>query len=647
VQWIIQQLINMNPNKLNDKYLFIQALSFYIYLGWVIFKLVVIFKFRSSTRKFFKKLQRDDKDIDHNLQIKMIDQINKYVIQQDEKSLRYFYPSEIFKSWKQYFNNFKANPQFYPDIYDYFSLSKISSHYSAKKFIDVLPVFFVSLGILGTFIGLTAGIKDLNPQGDSGELLSSINLLLNGMNVAFLTSIYGIIFSLIVQLINKLIYYPLISKCIYEIIQYYEEVLPSKEEGSILEELLRVQKEQMEDLKSFLSDELISQWMNGIKDAFNSTLSPHMEKTNAIIENLADKTAETQSERLNQMVNYFVHSLEDITGDQMRAFGETLNKTIQWHEKVYNEMNTLVSELNTSAAKQTEMVEKTTLLTAQMQDFGDQLANYQESFKDTVSELGEVADKNKDLQKETINLIETVVEERKLFTEHFSQQMNLLKENIQELIGQSELMKGLELEFKSFMQDFHETADLIKQVTVNNFELTKSLGEHTTKTLASNEQLNAIIEKLEDHINSYQHISENLNSIYNLITNERENYDQITTKQLESLKEYTDLMNATIQEIKQTIIGSMQQLNRTSEIFSDVNETLDGSMEAFANHMHQGLNRTFDQFDKQLSEAVSYLDRGVNYLRNLIEDMADGVSNLEQQMSRFNKILVEAAAQKE
>ena len=58
------------------------------------------------------------------------------------------------------------------------------------------------LGILGTFIGLSIGLQAFN-TGSAEKITNSIGPLMDGIKVAFHTSIYGMIFSLTFNLIFK------------------------------------------------------------------------------------------------------------------------------------------------------------------------------------------------------------------------------------------------------------------------------------------------------------------------------------------------------------------------------------------------------------------------------------------------------------
>lgn len=61
---------------------------------------------------------------------------------------------------------------------------------------------FLALGIFGTFLGLTLGLKDFDTSGQAA-IQSSIQTLLAGMGTAFLTSLWGMVCSIGFNVIEK------------------------------------------------------------------------------------------------------------------------------------------------------------------------------------------------------------------------------------------------------------------------------------------------------------------------------------------------------------------------------------------------------------------------------------------------------------
>ena len=68
---------------------------------------------------------------------------------------------------------------------------------------ELIPNLLTSLGILGTFMGLSRGLSSLN-FADSSELIRGIPDLLSGMRFAFGTSVAGISCSLVFNMLNRI-----------------------------------------------------------------------------------------------------------------------------------------------------------------------------------------------------------------------------------------------------------------------------------------------------------------------------------------------------------------------------------------------------------------------------------------------------------
>lgn len=77
----------------------------------------------------------------------------------------------------------------------YIALTDSSKFVVRKKWISQLPSVISTLGVLGTFLGITKGLMSF----DTSDLDTSIPLLLDGLKTAFFTSLVGMFGSLILN----------------------------------------------------------------------------------------------------------------------------------------------------------------------------------------------------------------------------------------------------------------------------------------------------------------------------------------------------------------------------------------------------------------------------------------------------------------
>ena len=80
-------------------------------------------------------------------------------------------------------------------------LKKQDNLINNRRQVEMYPSLVSTLGVLGTFIGISIGLLNFNPD----ELEKSIPELLSGLKTAFFTSIAGMVSSLVLsKVINKL-----------------------------------------------------------------------------------------------------------------------------------------------------------------------------------------------------------------------------------------------------------------------------------------------------------------------------------------------------------------------------------------------------------------------------------------------------------
>lgn len=96
--------------------------------------------------------------------------------------------------YRQYCRMLYGNPDVSCDIRGFINEDAIEEH-AHRNLLELVPDILTSLGILGTFVGLVMGLREFDPSGYE-QMAGSITPLINGIKVAFITSIYGISLSL-------------------------------------------------------------------------------------------------------------------------------------------------------------------------------------------------------------------------------------------------------------------------------------------------------------------------------------------------------------------------------------------------------------------------------------------------------------------
>ena len=89
------------------------------------------------------------------------------------------------------------------NVEDYINDDTVTHGPGNATLAELIPNLLTSLGILGTFMGLSRGLSSLN-FSDSAQLVEGIPNLLEGMRFAFGTSVAGISCSIVFNMLNRI-----------------------------------------------------------------------------------------------------------------------------------------------------------------------------------------------------------------------------------------------------------------------------------------------------------------------------------------------------------------------------------------------------------------------------------------------------------
>ncbi|WP_077212396.1 hypothetical protein [Bacillus dakarensis] len=764
--------------------------------------------------------------------------------------------SEAIKEcWDQYYKDLKDS-QVPPDVYQYFTEKLLVNGYGYRKIAESIPAVFLSLGILGTFYGIAAGMKKIDPYAPSEELRLGIANLMGGMEIAFHSSIVGIILSLLIQFIDKGYIYKTLTSSFRVLRNAMDKAFPVKTESDFLNDILADQTTKSEGLKQFVIQDYLSAMKNEITDIVNDRLipyytrdqeiyetqvsllssmeshlrhdlaiqigsevrdivtgtlnpiieqlheaqkqqntkltevnesivkelpqllkqdlievmdnnfRPHFEQNNQIMAEMAEGTQTVLREHMDQMVDHFVGTMKDMAGEQIEKLQGILTQTMDWQTKVYGELNQLVEKLQVSADRQSDMADKSSTLSDKLQEFVSVFNEYQESLVGSISELMTVTDHNKsiqthtgklleqissekevhgkaivemigklvnvtdnldkqaaalgDMQKEmstlsaTYNQVEILIEslekstekqtqlaaktselfkENEKFAEQLSdyqvktaesseklsesalkqvethekmsgllqditkERMNMLKEFENQLKQfsesshvmkeQGEMLNSLQKTMVSSIEKYNNSTKGLEELTLTNKYLADNLSDYTGKINQSAKGLEQILANAGKNIELQHQIQKDLNGIVNKFTVERVQFEKLTKEEMNTLKEQLKNADQRSKQLQAFWKDNVEQLKHGHRMFADLNEKLDKSMEHFADHMYRGLDRTFTQFDKQLSTSVSYLDRGVGSIKTVVDDMEESFTGIHRSIRSFQESLEQAAISKE
>ncbi|KZY76847.1 MULTISPECIES: hypothetical protein [unclassified Oleiphilus] len=342
---------------------------------------------------------------------------------------------------------------------------------------DWMPAFVTSLGVLGTFLGISYGLSDLEPldlhaKGSSDKLLASIGGLLEGMKVAFYTSVAGIIGGLVLSLLRHTIFLRKVRN------QNIESIKALESKGFRLFDMsdmvASMGSNDMVDAAQAMAESARSFNADAIADKMTSSLSPMLERIGEELNVLSEIKKENGEQVLQKM-------MDDLRSQVIEPIQVRLESTAG-----------LVDQSTTSVTKLTE------------------------SLLPLGEELDQTVDKLREHQQESIASIENVLNR---FQQEVGEKLS------QQLISAGEILNETLEKLNTDLGAHLETLNaLATQMPSLDAELVASIEAVLNQVVGTSRELLKQIQEGSDHQNAQ--LKELLNEVANYHGSSREFLDE-------------------------------------------------------------------------------------------------------------------------
>ena len=412
-----------------------------------------------------------------------------------------------------------------------------------RRVVEYFPTFISTLGVLGTFFGITMGLMAF----DTTDLDKSIPGLLDGLKTAFFTSLAGMIGSMILS--------AFIGRKQDEKEGGISDI--NQAAGTICQAV-----KQMSDLNKSTIEKLASQMEEQEKDrkAFYSTMGSVMEsvkKTQASISESLLSINKSQSAVESEM-----HSVVINQRSQNEVLFEATGSMINSIGRLEENSTTQTSHLAATQKSIVEIAEFTHHI-PDLVDLVEGTVGTQEEINTQVQKLKNILDG------EVLQIEESMNKTNQLLERKFDEFTELLKksntEALVEVIDLVEGMVGTQEEINAQVQKLKNILDgevlqIEKSMNKTNQLLERKFDEFTELLKKSNTE--ALVEVMKKVTEEFQ---KQMNSLINKLI--QENFDQLN-RSVERLNQWQ-------QENKEMISSLTQQYKQMATNFETTSDSLD------------------------------------------------------------------------
>lgn len=282
-------------------------------------------------------------------------------------------------------------------------VSQMLPHYDTNRY-KLVPALLTSIGITGTFLGITLGLSEFTMAGESKALLASAAQLLEGMKTAFYTSLAGLSLSAIFMAVMKIssskiakaqrAFTSLISQHYMEAsaVMYLKNISNENQQEALqaqmksaqgMEELassMRAVVGELSELGQTLNGELIGQTVStAVTSSIEQQLVPTFEGIKSELASLKDIKEQSQKELVELLIEQMKKDLVQPVVNELEKTADAVAK----NNEVSEHLNSNVEKVITRTAETVETIDKFQQETmVKLQSFAESLKEILSSFKD-------------------------------------------------------------------------------------------------------------------------------------------------------------------------------------------------------------------------------------------------------------------------
>ncbi|MCX2779246.1 anti-phage ZorAB system protein ZorA [Microbulbifer thermotolerans] len=517
---------------------------------------------------------------------------------------------------KQLFNTLDAE--------HFFNGRTLAPGLTSSRLLSATPTFLTAIGVLGTFVGLTLGLADIQVNADKIDTLKSgVSTMINGAAVAFMTSVWGVGLSLVLNVIEKLVERSALNKIrqLQQKIDYLYPRIPVERSLVQIEAASNETKEALQELHERIGDRL-QEAVSGVGDSMQQAFTDAINKVmGPAVQALVDNTSQQSSAVLEKLVTNFMEGMKSAGSEQgarMQAAAEDLRSAIG---HIGGRIETLFKTLDEQQLRSREQTEAASQRFAHMleqlrQDAEARQEEMEKRYRQLAEQLGSASQEQVDAIRQAAS------EQQSRLGQAFENAVSSLNELLAEQArAAAERETQLENRFRGQLDNLSEKQQqLLAAVAEGTQQAQRQMAQMAEQHRSLMHELNAVTRSVES---SSQHMSNSSTQLGVLSAN---------------LKQATEILDTRLQAVTASLKNAgeqnrslAEQLMRQAQMLKQLQDELNQAIVHFgrAAELAESGFRSLDQHQRSFLEGIG------QQFRNLGASLQQQVKAVEEQAAEW------------
>lgn len=462
-------------------------------------------------------------------------------------------------AWDSYYM-YTAYPEKAPDIRNYFNTSSVIAIPGNRKKMEAVPGIIILIGILGAFAGLIMAIRGI--ELSAGALTEkSLEILLQRIAEVFSILTAAISISIVLKLLDRQIYH----KTAKELLNFC----------SLTERRIQV-----------------------VRDPVNlGMLLEEQQKHTVILERISDETGDV-------LEDFAFNSLAPVL---KQSFEESIRS---FFAPSISEMSKTIVKLSQFAVKsQQEGTQK--MVDAFMEKLGTATEGHLKSAETNIRTLSKFADKMGKNLEIHMDQMERIIGIHKELSETSWAIIKDMSQNHTEVLNSNKQMVQI-------IEKSNILADSISPILNANAEMMDKLNQQKLELQQENSQyfdnMNEQMQKIHEELN-YR-----TNDIFTRFTDITETViNRLDENMGNAMESFEENVKSTIESLDEQSRSISLYAKELSADIGELNNNLNNSAKEFGDSIHEGVIKTFEDFDHGLAEICGRLGTTINSIKDMTE----------------------------